>query len=159
MRTPIIIAVIVGVIVGGLGGALTDVGTWYKNLKKPWFNPPNWLFAPAWTLIYILCGVAAVQAWNATTSDSQRTMFLALWGFNAVVNVLWSYLFFTAKRPDWALMEVAVLWLSILSLVVFFATYAVPQALLLLPYLGWVTFAAFLNFSLVRMNQPFGLSG
>lgn len=139
-----------------LGGLATRIGPWYRALEKPALNPPDWVFGPAWTIIYALCVAAAVIAWRAADTSSRRAWLLSLFFFNAVFNVAWSFLFFTAQRPDWALGEVAALWLSVAALIVFFSRFASNAALLLAPYLLWVSFAAYLNWRIVALNGPFG---
>ena len=138
------------------GGFATDIGSWYRGLAKPALNPPDWAFAPAWTIIYALAATAAVIGWRATRTSAERAWLLSLFFANAVLNVLWSLIFFTVKRPDWALAEVATLWLSVLALIIFCSRFAPRAALLLAPYLVWVGFAAFLNYETVRLNAPFG---
>jgi tryptophan-rich sensory protein len=137
------------------GGALTDVGPWYKKLKKPSWQPPNWLFAPAWTTIFLLTAVAAVLGWYGVKDSIEASILVTLFIANAVLNLLWSLLFFHLRRPDWALREVGFLWLSIASLIGIVGIYAGRAWLLLLPYILWVSFAAFLNYTIVRLNAPF----
>lgn len=156
MGRPLVVAIGAALIVATIGGALTDVGPWYENLKKPALNPPNWLFAPAWTFIYGLAVAAAVVGWRSARSANDRTLIIVLFAVNAAFNIGWSALFFTLKRPDWALVEVALLWGSVLALVLFFRRFSPPSAYVLLPYLAWVGFAAYLNFAIVRLNAPFG---
>ncbi|MEO1028753.1 MAG: TspO/MBR family protein [Pseudomonadota bacterium] len=152
---PILVSTLAAFAVAMAGGLATRVGSWYEGLEKPSFNPPNWLFAPAWTFIYVLCVAAAVLAWRSSHANTQRVGIMVLFFFNAVVNILWSVLFFTLQRPDWALAEVGVLWISIAALIVFFSRFAKTSALLLVPYLLWVSFAAFLNYKIVALNGPF----
>jgi tryptophan-rich sensory protein len=142
-----------------LGGLATEIGPWYRALAKPSWNPPDWLFGPAWTLIYALTALAGVEAWQATRESSQRRLLAALFTVNGALNVLWSLLFFRLRRPDWALLEVAALWLSILSLILYCGRLRRRTIALLLPYLLWVSFAAMLNFRVVTLNAPFGGSG
>lgn len=144
---------VVGVL--GLGGLLTRLGSWYDALRKPTWQPPGWLFGPAWTLIGALTAAAAVLAWNHAPAAAERSWVVGLFSVNAILNILWSGLFFTLRRPDWALAEVVVLWLSVLSLVLRFAPFSPTASLLLLPYLFWVGFAAFLNRAIVRLNGSF----
>ncbi|MEM9840486.1 MAG: TspO/MBR family protein [Pseudomonadota bacterium] len=152
---PILVAVAAAIFVAVAGGAASKIGPWYRDLIKPAANPPDWVFAPAWTLIYALCVVAAVRGWRACETSAERAWLLSLFFINAVLNVLWSALFFTAQRPDWALAEVVTLWLSILALVVFFWPRSRSASLLLMPYLVWVAFAAWLNLRIVELNAPF----
>ena len=156
MRNPVAIAVFAAIVVAIIGGAMTSIGPWYEGLTKPSLNPPNWLFAPAWTLIYALAVIAAVKGWRMARTNSDRAWLLSLFFINAVLNILWSFLFFTMRRPDWALAEVATLWLSVLVLIVFLFRLSKTASGVLLPYLAWVSFAAYLNFDIVRLNGPFG---
>ena len=153
---PVAIAAAVAIVIGFLGGTLTDTGPWYQALKKPTWQPPDWLFGPAWTLIFALAVASAATAWRQAPSKAQRDLVIILFAINGCLNVLWSTLFFALKRPDWALMEVGLLWLAIAVPMVVFWRFAPRASLLLLPYLVWVSFAAFLNFTVVRLNVPFG---
>ena len=139
-----------------VGASATDLGPWYQALRKPSSQPPDWLFGPAWTLIYALAALSAATAWTAAREGAQRTRIVALFGLNALLNVLWSELFFGLHRPDWALAEVVLLWLSILTLIIALRPISSHAAWLLLPYLAWVTFAGVLNQAVVRLNAPFG---
>ena len=138
-----------------VGGLLTNVGPWYENLRFPRLRPPNWLFGPAWTTIYLFIGVGGVLAWNAANGE-QRSVLLVLFAVNAVLNVVWSPLFFTLKRPDWAFIELIPFWLSILA--IFVEVYSIRPfaAAFFAPYLTWVSFAGWLNWRIVALNKPFG---
>jgi tryptophan-rich sensory protein len=151
----VLIAAGVAIFIGLLGGTLTDTGPWYQDLRKPSWQPPDWLFGPAWTLIFALATVSAVYAWRDAQDRVEREWVVALFALNGFLNVLWSMLFFALRRPDWALMEVGFLWFSILLPIVAFWRFARPASLYLLPYLAWVSFAAFLNLTVVRLNAPF----
>lgn len=153
-RKPVFIAVLLAIVAGGIGGLATDIGPWYFNLAKPSWQPPDWLFGPAWTTIYILTGIAGVRAWRRADEVQRRHLMGALL-LNVVLNILWSAIFFTARRPDIALIEVVPLWLSILLMALLVRRYSPLSALLLLPYLAWVAFAAYLNLTIVRLNAPF----
>ncbi|MEO1189112.1 MAG: TspO/MBR family protein [Pseudomonadota bacterium] len=153
---PILIASSSAIIVAIMGGLASRPGPWYEALKTSALTPPNWVFAPAWTAIYASCVVAAVLGWRAAQSASARARLISLFFINAVVNVLWSFLFFTLQRPDWALAEVAVIWLSVAVLIIFLRRLSGLAALILLPYLIWVSFAAYLNYQVVVLNGPFG---
>jgi translocator protein len=141
--------------VAGLGGLATDLGPWYRALKQPPWQPPDAAFGPAWTLIYLLTAIAAVRVWRRAVSPRERAQWLAALAANGALNIFWSWLFFKARRPDWALAEVLLLWLSIVLLVVLARRHDVIAALLLVPYLLWVAFAASLNLAVVRLNGPF----
>lgn len=142
-------------LVGLLGGLATEVGPWYRALKKPRYQPPDWLFGPAWTVIFALIAVAAANAWNTASNVDDRRRIVIAFVVNGVFNVLWSVLFFKLRRPDWALLEVALLWLSIVWLIAVAWPISYSSAWLLAPYLAWVTFAAMLNLAVVKLNTPF----
>lgn len=152
MTTAMIISFGVAIFLGAAGGLLTDIGPWYKGLKRPRLNPPDWLFGPAWTIILGLAAWSAATAWTAATSDGQRQLVVGLFAANALFHFLWSPLFFKLQRPDWALIEVALLWGSIVALVVALAPISSSATLMLVPYLAWVSFAAWLNWQIVRLN-------
>ncbi|MFU7528695.1 TspO/MBR family protein [Qipengyuania sp. ASV99] len=152
--TPAIIAALWAVILGGAGGVLTDIGQWYRELKKPSWQPPDWLFGPAWTVILGLSGWSFYLAWTA--APEALGTIAALFAVNFVLHFAWSPLFFKAKRPDWALAENVFLWLSVLSLFVFLPEYSALAGWLNAPYLAWVSFAFFLNWKIVQLNAPFG---
>ena len=150
-KKPVVIAFLVVFAVAGIGGAATDIGPWYFNLIKPAWQPPDWAFGPIWTLIYITTGIASVRAWRLG-DERQRSNFLLALLINCVLNVLWSVLFFKMQRPDVALIEVVVLWLSIVPLILLPLRYSPRSSLLMLPYLAWVSVAAYLNLTIVRLN-------
>ena len=104
MTRTIIVAVVITIIVLGVGGLMTSVGPWYRALKKPTWNPPDWLFGPAWTLILGLAAWAGVLAWTAAADSGSEIRVLVLYGINITFHMLWSPLFFNFRRPDWALM-------------------------------------------------------
>jgi tryptophan-rich sensory protein len=154
----ILIAVLWVSAVSLLGQMLTDLGPWYRGLRQPDWKPPDWAFGVIWTSIFVLLVIAGVMAWRKTLSDAQRVQLLALFGINSMLHVLWSFLFFTAKRPDWSMWELPLLWLSILALIVTIWRLSRVASLLLLPYLVWVTIAGFLNYANVQLNGPFDRS-
>lgn len=135
-----------------LGGLASDVGPWYRALSKPAFQPPDWLFGPAWMTIYLLSAMAGVSAWRGASSRRERQRILLLFSLNAFLNVFWSLLFFRLQRPDLALIEVVFLWLSILALILGLRSMSTRTTWYLLPYLAWVSFAAVLNAEIVRLN-------
>ncbi len=145
-----------GVTVVAVAGALlTELGPWYYGLKKPSWQPPDWLFGPAWTSIFICEAAAAVIAWNTLHWHPAMILLIALLVLNGALNMLWSLFFFKWHRPDYAQREVIFLWLSILApMILLFTTVGWP-GFLLLPYLLWVSFAAYLNLRIVRLNAPF----
>ncbi|MFM8745789.1 MAG: TspO/MBR family protein [Aestuariivirga sp.] len=144
-----------GIVVAVAGGLLTETGAWYAGLRKPGWKPPDWAFGPVWTVIIILAVIAAALAWEAASSPAARAAILVSLVINSVLNVAWSGFFFKLRRPDWALIEVALLWLSIVLLVVVLGAASSTAGWLLLPYLAWVSVAAFLNYRIVQLNKPF----
>jgi tryptophan-rich sensory protein len=143
------------VAVAALGAAMTDLSPWYYSLAQPSWNPPDWLFGPAWTLIYALTAWSAALAWFAEARPVLRRRLLMAYAFNGMLNVLWSYLFFKMQKPDWAAVELIVLWLSIVGLIALAWPRSKLAALLLVPYLAWVSFAGLLNRAVVLLNAPF----
>jgi tryptophan-rich sensory protein len=158
MSAVVIVAIVSAVLVTAAGGLLTDVGPWYRALRKPRLQPPDWLFGPAWTIILGLAAWSGVLAWNAAHDTGAHVRVGLLFAVNAVFHVLWSPLFFTWKRPDWALIEVPFLWCSVLALVIGLYPLSHLASYLIVPYLLWVSFASWLNWAVVRLNAPFVLA-
>ncbi len=152
---PVAVAALAAIVVAGLGASATDLGPWYYALHKPPWQPPDWLFGPAWTLIYGLIALAGVKAWSAARDRRQGLRIVGVFALNALLNVGWSELFFHFQRPDWALLEVVAFWLSIVVLIVTAGSVSPVAGWLLVPYLAWVTFAGLLNLAVVRLNAPF----
>ncbi len=141
--------------VSALGQSLTDLGPWYQGLKQPEWKPPDWAFGVIWTSIFVLIAVASVWAWRCAKTVADRAQLLAVFTLNSMLHVLWSMLFFTVKRPDWAMIELIFLWLSIAAMMVLFWRLSRVASLLLLPYITWVTIAGFLNYANIQLNGPF----
>jgi benzodiazapine receptor len=151
----IVLLVAVCVTLGYLSGMVTrdSINTWYPTLTKPVFNPPNWIFAPVWTLLYIMMGIAAGLVW---TSNSDHKAIRKALGFFAIqfgLNVLWSYLFFGLHNPLLALAEIILLWLMIWETYSQFKKIDKLASYLLIPYLAWVSFATILNASIWWLNR------
>lgn len=153
---PAVVAAIAAAIVAILGATITDLGPWYQALEKPGWNPPDVVFPVGWTVIFALNTAAIVAAWRAAPTPKVSDTIIGLFALNAFLNITWSMLFFRIQRPDWAFIEVLLLWLSILALIIYCGRHSKTAALLFLPYLGWVTFAAALNWAVVDLNGPFG---
>lgn len=152
MNIPLIAAIAAASTLAVAGGAMTPIGAWYRTLKKPRWNPPNWAFGPAWSIILALWAWSAYLAWGGAVDAAGQRAVLILFGLNFVFHLVWSPLFFVARRPDWAFYEVTFLWSSILAMLWFVPEYSVKASWLLVPYFAWVSFAACLNFTIARMN-------
>jgi benzodiazapine receptor len=137
----------------GLGGLFTasSVGSWFQTLSKPSWNPPDAVFGPVWSALFVMMAVAAWLVWRRVGARAGRTS-LMLFGLQLVLNVGWSALFFGLRRPDLALLEIALLWLAIAATAWSFRRHSGWAALLLLPYLAWVSFATGLNAAIWRLN-------
>jgi len=137
---------------GGLGAWATsrNVRTWYPLLRKPTWNPPAWVFGPAWTLLYILMGLAVWQAWR--TRHPAARAIVAIYFVQLALNASWSVLFFGLRQPAWALADIAVLWALLAWIQAGLARIDRLAAWLWLPYLLWVSFAGVLNLAIVRLN-------
>ncbi len=148
---PLLVAVLGWALVAVLGSLATDIGPWYRSLVKPSWQPPDWVFGPVWTTIFVLCAVSAALAWRSA-ADAARPMVVTLFVVNGVLNVLWSVLFFYLKRPFLAGLEIIVLWASIAVLIWYVGQHSRVAAMLLLPYLLWVSFATLLTWTIVHLN-------
>jgi len=128
-----------------------QIPTWYASLNKPSWSPPNWVFAPVWTTLYVMMGAAAWLVWRKVDAPYER-VFLWFW-IQLALNTIWSFIFFALEQPGLAFAEIILLWLSIAATLGAFRKCSRVAALLLTPYLGWVSFAAYLNFTIWRLNQ------
>lgn len=137
----------------GLGTAWTSTSlqTWYATLEKPSWNPPNWVFGPVWTCLYIAMAIAAWLVWREKGIVNARTPLL-LFVAQLILNAAWSFLFFGLRNPGLAFVDVVLLWLAILATLLTFGKISAWAAALLVPYLAWVSFATVLNWTLWRMN-------
>lgn len=135
-------------LVGAAGGWATreNLKDWYPALKKPWFNPPSWLFGPVWIVLYVLMGLA-----GARVGHDPWCFFL--FAAQLSLNGLWSFLFFAWRRLSLALLDITLLWMCIAACVHFFATVDPVAARLFWPYWAWVSFATLLNFEIWRLNR------
>ncbi|MBC7497408.1 MAG: tryptophan-rich sensory protein [Sphingomonadaceae bacterium] len=156
MDTHVIVAVVAALVLTAGGGLLTPIDGWYAALRKPSWNPPNWAFGPAWTIILGLWAWSGILAWRGASGADAQTAVLILYGVNAVCHFAWSPIFFKFRRPDYALIEVVFLWGSLLALLIAVRPFSVLASWLIVPYFAWVSFAACLNAAIVARNRPFG---
>ena len=146
-------------LVAGVSSTFTiaAIPHWYAALNKPWFNPPNGIFAPVWTLLYALMAVAAWLVWKQTASSppeaALRTAALRIFWLQLLLNFVWSWIFFRQHQLDAALLEIVVLWLAIVAATLLFMRVSGLAAGLMLPYVVWVAFATLLNFEIWRLNS------
>jgi benzodiazapine receptor len=152
---PIVIAFLAASIIAVLGATITEIGPWYHSLTQPRWAPPDAAYGVAWTAIYALSALAGVAGWLAAGNWREREWLLGMFALNGFLNILWSLLFFRLHRPDWAMIESIALWLSVAALIVLIWRRSMGGAVLLLPYLLWVTFAGYLNMTIVHLNGPF----
>jgi len=135
-----------------LTGAWFRPGEWYERLKKPSWRPPNRLFAPMWTILYVMIAVAGWLIWREA-SFAGAGLALAMYALQLILNAAWTPLFFGLHRPDLGFVDIVLVWVSIIATIVLFYPIHVGAALLLVPYLAWVTFATALNFTVWRLNS------
>ena len=150
----LIISVAIPLLVGAIAGFFTSnaVNGWYAVANKPSFNPPNWVFAPAWTTLYILMGIALYIVWKSDSDKSVKQTAIILFAVQLALNFAWSFIFFYAQRPGWAFVEIVLLWIMIFMTIISFGKISSAAAWLLVPYISWVSFAALLNFYFWRIN-------
>lgn len=129
------------------------ISDWYANLNKPFFTPPDWLFGPVWTLLYLLMALSASLVWQKGLESPIVRIALALYLLQLILNGLWTPLFFGLKMPLAAFIEILLLWTAIILTIIASARVSMPAALLLLPYIVWTSFAAVLNFSIWLLNR------
>jgi benzodiazapine receptor len=147
---PLLAFCLIALLVGGAGTFFTEpsIPTWYAALAKPSFSPPNWLFAPVWTTLYILMGVAASRVWKITGWSKE----IGFWTAQLVLNFFWSAIFFSLHQVGAALVEMGALWLLIAATLVLFWRRDRVAGLLFVPYLAWVSFAFALNLAIWQLN-------
>ena len=150
---PTLISIGIAQLAGIVGSVFTasSVREWYPTMVKPDWNPPSWLFGPVWITLYTLMGIAAAMIWRQRELPEAK---LALWvyGIQLVLNALWSILFFGLKNPALAFAEILILLTLIIVTAVLFYKINHTAGLLMLPYIAWVAFASFLNYTLWQLN-------
>jgi len=157
-KTSNIIKLLISIIVcecAGLIGSIFTMGaipTWYATLQKPAFTPPNWLFAPVWSTLYLLMGIAAFLIWRKGLDIQQVRIALIIFLIQLVLNILWSVVFFGLEAPLYGLIEIVILWIAILITILRFWKISLVAAWLLVPYILWVSVATALNASIWVLN-------
>ena len=148
------ISIGITLLVGSLGGFFTSsaVKGWYALANKPSFNPPNWIFAPVWTFLYLLMGISLYLVWKSDAAKKLKQMALTFFTIQLVLNFFWSIIFFYAHQPGWAVVEIIALWAMILLTILWFGKISPTSAWLLVHYICWVSFASVLNYSIWNLN-------
>jgi tryptophan-rich sensory protein len=151
----LVISLIIPQLVGGTAAyfTVTGTGSWYQSIQKPSWNPPNWIFAPVWTALYIMMGLAFYFVWKADAPTVQKRRATLLWTVQLLLNFLWSFLFVNQHQIGWALVEIICLWIGILATILSFAPIHKVAAWLLVPYICWVSFATLLTGAIWQLNQ------
>ncbi|HRZ86834.1 MAG TPA: tryptophan-rich sensory protein [bacterium] len=140
----------------GMAGALFTISaipTWYVTLAKPPMNPPNWVFGPAWTALYLLMGVSAFLIWEKGLDRKEVRTALELFGLQLFFNAAWTPIFFGVKEPLAALLVIILLWVTLIETIVKFYTLSRAAGMLLIPYILWISFAAYLNAGIWYLNK------
>lgn len=150
----LIISIIICQLAGVIGSFFTasSVSTWYQALNKASFNPPGWLFGPVWIFLYLLMGISLYLVWNKGIKSRQAKAAVTVFGIQLALNALWSIIFFGLKSPLFAFIEMIILWIAIMSTIVYFYKISKTAAYLLVPYILWVSFALVLNFFIYYLN-------
>jgi len=150
---PLLVFILITLFAGFIGSFFTtpSIASWYAFINKPSFSPPNWLFAPVWSLLYILMGIAAFLIWQKR--DNLKTKpALMFYGIQLILNTLWSIIFFGMHNPGLAFLEIIILWSFILITLIKFYKINKTSGILFIPYLIWVSFASILNFAVWMLN-------
>lgn len=150
----LLISVAVCQCAGIIGSIFTTpaIPTWYATLQKPAFTPPNWLFAPAWITLYVLMGISASIVWHKGLDNRPIRIALTIFLIQLVLNALWSVVFFGLESPLYGMVVILALWIAILLTILRFFKISTSAGSLMLPYIGWVSFAAILNIYLFILN-------
>lgn len=140
-------------LLGFLSGLSTskEIETWYSYLQKPSFNPPNYLFGPVWSLLYLLMGIS-LSIIIGNPSSQVRKISIILFAIQFTLNLCWSYIFFNLHSTGWAFIEIILMWLFILSMIISFYRVNKTAGILQIPYLIWVSFASILNYNIYILN-------
>lgn len=141
--------------IGALGSIFTtpEIDSWYRTIEKPSWNPPDGVFGPVWTSLYVLMGIAFFLVWKADRTAAGKSTAIILYSIQLLLNLGWSWIFFSRHAIGWALAEIIVLWVFILLTIFSFARFSKVAAWLLVPYISWVSFAAILNYTIWQLNR------
>ncbi len=148
-------SILIPLLIGYLGAIVTipQITTWYSTLSKPWWSPPNWLFGPVWTTLYLLMGVALFLVWREGWHRRDVRFAILIFGVQLVINLLWSVVFFSFHALFGSFIIVMLLWLAILANIIAFLIISKWAGFLLVPYIVWVSIASYLNYSVYLLNH------
>lgn len=151
----LIISIALPLAIGAVGSYFTipEISGWYQTINKPSWNPPNWIFGPVWTTLYVLMGIALYLVWKTPNSIGNKTIAVSLFIIQLGLNFLWSVIFFSLHQPGWAFVEIILLWIFILLTIFSFSPINKISAWLLVPYICWVSFAMILNHAIWQLNK------
>jgi len=149
----LIVSLVLCQMAGFIGAIFSSSGvkTWFITLNKPYFNPPSWVFAPVWTVLYILMGISFFIIWKRSHSRS-KVPAITFFIIQLILNSLWSFLFFGLNNIQFAFIEIIILWIFIIVCVITFYPISKTASIMLIPYLLWVSFALVLNYEIMRLN-------
>jgi len=149
------ICLTITLVTGFVGSIFTsqEISGWYTSIRKPLWNPPNAIFGPVWTILYILMGISLFLVWKSRHTSGKKNIAYLLFAVQLLLNFLWSFIFFRLHRIDLALLEILMLWISILGTIIAFSQLSKTAAWLLVPYISWVSFASFLNYHIWILNR------
>jgi tryptophan-rich sensory protein len=150
----LVAAVLFCLVLGSLGSivTVTGSGSWFAQLVKPSFQPPNWLFGPMWTTLFILMGIALYLVWELGTEKPEVRFALGIFGAQFALNIIWSFLFFGLQSPLLGLLDIIILWWMILATIILFYRIRKGAAFFLIPYIAWVTIATAVNAAIYLLN-------
>jgi benzodiazapine receptor len=150
----LIVSILIPLVIGSVGSIVTiaEIPTWYSTLSKPSWAPPNWLFGPVWTTLYILMGIALFLVWREGLNRSDVRFAILIFAVQLFINLLWSIVFFTYHSLFGGFIVIMILWIAILANIIAFSIISRTAGLLLVPYIVWVSIASYLNYSVYILN-------
>ena len=151
----LLIAIVISELTGVIGSFFTvsEINGWYSTLQKPLLNPPTWVFGPVWITLFALMGVAAFLVWRKGLNRRDVRIALLVFAFQLLANMVWSIIFFGMHNPRWAFFDIILLWVAIVGTIAVFSKVSKSAAWLLVPYILWVSFAGYLNYSVWQLNN------
>ena len=151
----LIVSLLIPQLIGASGAyfTITGRGSWYQQIQRPEWNPPNWIFGPVWTTLYVLMGIAFYLVWKAEAPQKLKRPAMLFWALQMILNFFWSFIFFGQHQIGLAFAEIIILWLMILLTIFAFARINKLAAWLMVPYISWVSFATLLNYAIWQLNR------